>query len=154
MNKLNPEDLHLLIDEPIYVLREQVSQQEEVVEDASVEEPKIELEKPELSKDILVIVSNNVSPDDEIFLFKGLNALDITKNDISILDAFTPNEDDSRFSHKKEIHFSENPDVEKVYKIIDNSGVSKLECHSLNTIRNDQDLKVKFWLALKALFGK
>ena len=97
MNKLNPEDLHLLIDEPIYVLREQVIQQEEIIEAAIVEEPKIALEKPVPTKDILVIVSNSVSPDDEIFLFKGLNALDITKNDISILDAFTPKEDDSRF---------------------------------------------------------
>jgi hypothetical protein len=154
MNKLNPEDLHLLIDEPIYLLKEQVVQQEEIKEDTKVEEPKVELEKPASIKDILVIVSNNISPDDEIFLFKGLNALDITKDDISILDAFTPADEDSRFSHSKEIHFSENPDSEKVYRVIEISGLSKLACQPLNIIRNDKDLKVKFWLALKSLFGK
>jgi len=154
MNKLNPKDLHLLIDEPIYVLNDHIHQQEEEIEGSKVEEPNVELAKPETTKEIIVITGSSISPEDEEFLFKGLNALDITKDNVSILNSLTPSQDGVQSPHKKEIRFSENSDEQNIYTIIDNSGVSQLQCHTLSNIRSDQDLKVKFWLGLKAMFGK
>ena len=160
MNKLNPEDLHLLIDEPIYLLDDHVIQKgeeevkDEVKEDSKVEEPVVELAKPKTTKNIIVISESNISSEDEIFLFKGLNALDITKDDISILNSLPTSQGEVPITHKIQIIFNDSTEEQKLYNVIDNSGVSSLACHSLNIIRNDHELKKKFWFGLKALFGK
>ena len=154
MNKLDPKDLHLLIDEPIYLLNDHIHQEEETIEESKVEEPNVELVNPATTKDIIIVIDNVLSQDDEVFLYKGLNALDVTKDDISILDSSALTQEDSSPSHKKEIFFNEIPDVQKIYRTSDNLGISHLECHSISKIRGDQDLKRKFWEALKAFFGK
>ncbi|MEN8249063.1 MAG: hypothetical protein ABFS32_09030 [Bacteroidota bacterium] len=155
MIKLDPEHIHLLLDEPIYVLHEHF--------DAVVSEPSAELEKPQISnhkgenKKGIVIINHDdnselMSQEDETFLFKGLNALDLTLEDVLI--TYSEDSLDDSIEFKKQIFFSSNPDPEKLYKVETIGGVQYLECDSLQSIRPDIELQKKFWIALKTLFNR
>jgi hypothetical protein len=152
MNKLNPEHLHLLLDEPIYVLNEHF----EGHDSAPVPEyEQLTNYKGENKKGILIIIEekaeDTVAVKDEEFLFKGLNALNIIAEDVAIIDKH-PDIDSQEIKHNKRITFSANPAKEKLYQVDTIDNISQLECHSINQIRNNQDLKVSFWLALKTMF--
>jgi len=152
MNKLDPEHLHLLLDEPIYVLEEHF-EGSETIPDLSEKEalPKF---RGENKKGILIIIEANTEnfvTADEEFLFTGLNALNIYAEDVALLVNF-PADESPGIDHNKRIMFKIKPVADKLYQpeIIDN--ITQLECHSINQIRNNQDLKVSFWLGLKAIF--
>ena len=152
MNKLDPEHLHLLLDEPIYVLDEHFEGSEKIVELAEIEElPKF---RGENKKGILIIIeatAENFVTADEEFLFAGLNALNIYAEDVAILVNF-PVDEIPGIDHSKRILFKAKPAESKLYQpeLIDN--IPQLECHSISQIRSNQDLKVRFWLGLKAMF--
>ena len=152
MNKLNPEHLHLLLDEPIYVLNEHFEGHDS---SPVPESEQLTNYKGENKKGILIIIEekaeDSVATKDEEFLFKGLNALNIIAEDVAIIDKH-PDIDSQGIKHNKRITFRANPIEEKLYQIDTIDNISQLECHSINKIRNNQDLKVRFWLALKAMF--
>jgi hypothetical protein len=158
MNKLSPEHLHLLLDEPIYVLHSDLREHLE-----SVEEPPELLEENEQlpdfrgdnKKGILIIIDNrpenSVAVEDEEFLFKGLNALNIFTEDVAIIEML-PEQEFPKIEHHKRIVFSANPDTKSLYQLESIDNISLLQCHRISQIRNDKDLKVRFWLGLKAMF--
>lgn len=154
MNKLNTEHLHLLLDEPIYVLNEHFEGHEQSfdLEPENEELPKF---KGENKKGILIIIEEKaedaVAAQDEEFLFKGLNALNIIAEDVAIVDMYS-DIDTQEINHIKRITFSANPAKEKLYQVDTIDNITQFECHSMSQIRNNQDLKVSFWLALKAMF--
>ena len=152
MNKLDPEHLHLLLDEPIYVLEEHFEGSEQGPDLSENEElPKY---RGENKKGILIIIeatAENFVTADEEFLFTGLNALNIFAEDVAMLVNF-PADEILDIDHKKRIMFKIEPTADKLYQpeIIDN--ITQLECHNISQIRSNQDLKVSFWLGLKAMF--
>ena len=149
MNKLNPEHLHLLIDEPIYVLDEHF----EGHEPAPEAEPETELVnfKGENKKGILIMMQESLLAEDEVFIFKGLNALDIFAEDVALL--IMPPEADKlpAITHSKRLVFGAEPTKEISYQVETIEGIAHLECHSIKQIRNNEDLKRSFWLGLKAI---
>ena len=161
MNKLSPEHLHLLLDEPIYVLDghfESHGQKPEL-------EPEVEANTENLTdfrgdnmKGILILNENNspniIDAEDEAFLFKGLNALDIQLPDVAITNNTSTTKDIITMSHSKRINFSTKPVAGKLYQIVTQDDITYLECHSISQIRSDKELKVKFWLGLKTMFAK
>ena len=76
MDKLNPENIHLLLDEPIYVLKEHFTGHEPKPETDSDATPLPEF-KGQNKKGILVVVEGGnadlITTEDEEFIFKGLN---------------------------------------------------------------------------------
>ena len=154
MNKLNPEDLHLLLDEPIYVLHEHFDSGVHEPENEAIEPSQV-LVKGENKKGIIILNEDNttdlIAPDDEIFLFKGLNALGITLADIVILDATQPLAKSMQIN--KQIKFSASSKTEQLYDVKIVNGIQELECHPLKEIISNKELKVKFWLSLKSLFA-
>lgn len=152
MDKLPAEYLPLLMDDPIYVLEEHG--------DHAVVEPEAEVEEPEAvyftgenKKGIAVFLgadgNDEQATEDEAMLFKGLNALEITLEDIALIkqaynnDAILP-------EHKVRLVFSQEQ-REDFYQVTNQNGVTVLTCQPLAVIRESQDLKVKYWLALKEL---
>ncbi len=156
MNKLKPEHLHLLLDEPIYVLEEHFEGHEQAI-DLQPETEQLPKFKGENKKSILIIIEemaeDSVATEDEEFLFKGLNALNIIAEDVAIVDKH-PGIDNQEIKHNKRIVFTANPAIEKLYQLDTIDNITQLECHSISQIRNNQDLKVRFWLGLKAIFEK
>jgi len=173
MNKLSKEHLYLLLDEPIYVLHEhnispelkptevaiaKLDEPETSTEEyANTESPQLAEFKGENKKGILIINNidgaNIISAEDEEFLFKGLNKLGFTLADVAIINP-TATGDYSKLPRSKQIIFSSNPTEEGLYQIEMKDGISCLQCQRLNHIQQNQDMKIKFWLGLKALFGK
>jgi len=158
MNKLNPEHLHLLLDEPIYVLDSDLREHFEGPEqspDLLPEPEQVGNFRGENKKGILIIIEgnteNSVAAEDEEFLFRGLNALNIFAEDVAIIDNFLGKEIPG-IEHKKRITFNANPAQENLYQIDTIDNITLLKCHNLSQIRNNQDLKVRFWLGLKAMF--
>lgn len=78
MNRLEDKDLHLLLDEPIYVLADHG---DHPTEQAESEEQQTFLGKNEKG---IGIFAENSNEEDISFLFKGLNALDITEQDVAL----------------------------------------------------------------------
>jgi hypothetical protein len=151
MNKLNPEHLHLLLDEPIYVLNDHFEDPEASPEIIQETEQVVNF-KGENKKGILIISQETFVEEDEEFLFKGLNALNIFAEDVAIIDT-SPNADIPKsINHNKRITFNASPNSENLYQIDIIDSITQLECHSINQIRNNQDLKKSFWLGLKAMF--
>ncbi|RLD24493.1 MAG: hypothetical protein DRI71_02400 [Bacteroidetes bacterium] len=154
MSKLNPEHLYLLLDGPIYVINEHadtpVPQPEEKTED-----PQPVLFEGENKQGILIILSKSgeekADSADEEFLFKGLNALNLTAEDVAIADGTDHGTFISNIKHSKRIIFSTNPVKETLYQIEIIEDIEQLGCESIFTIRNNKDLKIKFWLGLKDL---
>ena len=159
MNKLSPEHLHLLLDEPIYVLHnDRLS--ESIEDDEQTDELVPETnELPDFrgdnKKGILILIEElpeeSVAAKDEEFLFKGLNALKVFAEDVAIVDT-QPALEVPEIKHKKRIIFSAKPAEGNLYQIETLDNISQLSCHSISQIRNNQDLKVRFWLGLKAIF--
>ena len=145
MNKLDKDHLHLLIDEPIYVLPDHGDHPTEP-------EPNDEMVsfRGENKKGICVF-AGNVSDEDLAFLFKGLNALDIELGDIALFnDNFNP--DKNYPEHSIRIRFGTETKSEP-FKLSKES-IADLEAIPLGTIQADLELKKQFWLHLKELFGK
>ena len=153
MNKLSPEHLHLLLDEPIYVLNEHFEGHDAV----EPEPEQLTTYKGENKKGILITIETkkevSIAAEDEEFLFKGLNALNIFAEDVAIVDK-NQNFDLREIEHNKRLMFVSQSDEDKLYQVKTLDNIAQIECHSLSQIRNNQDLKVRFWLALKAMFEK
>ncbi len=152
MNKLSPEQLYLLLDEPIYVLEEHFEGHEPAPEAES--ETDLANFKGENKKGILIVTQNSLAAEDEEFLFKGLNALEIFAEDVTIISKPSNAEIPADIVHTKRLFFSANPVEETLYQVDTKEGIANLECHSIDQIRNNKDLKVGFWLGLKAMFSK
>ena len=156
MNKLSPEDLHLLLDEPIYVLEKEYTEAPEV---PVVVETKDDLQVNfigENKKGILILISKEgeelLDNEDAEFLFKGLNALHLSAEDVAIAENDINNQDN--IDHSKRIVFSSNTAGNYSYQIEVVNDIEQLECHSISKIRNTQELKVQFWEGLKSLLKK
>jgi len=160
MNKLSDEHLYLLLDEPIYVLEEHFESHEITkvpdVKTVKSNEASV-LIMGENQKGILILVDEKndevISEEDKNFLFKGLNALKIFVEDVAIAKMNDQNEISESINFSVCIRFSD--DLEKVfYQPETEEGVTRLNCHSLAKIRSEQDLKLKFWRSLQALFTR
>lgn len=155
MDKLSPEHLHLLFDEPIYVLSDHGDHP--IQEKASV--PKVEAEEisfeGENEKGLAIYIENSIlSEEDKLFLFKGLNALDLDTKDIALMVGHKFKENNLNPPHSLRIEFSNAPISADLYAIQKVEETTILFCNSLQEIQESKDLKVKFWLGLKALLGK
>ena len=150
MNKLSPEHIHLLLDEPIYVLESDLRENFEGHEEAPDQQPIVEY-KGENKKGILIMMQESLLAEDEVFIFKGLNALDIFTEDVALL--IMPPEADKlpAITHSKRLVFGAEPTKEISYQVETIEGIAHLECHSIKQIRNNEDLKRSFWLGLKAI---
>ena len=154
MNKLSPEHLHLLLDEPIYVLESDLREHFEGHETIPETKPTTDQIKfkGENKKGILIISQEALVAEDEEFLFKGLSALEICARDVAIIIKPADAEIPLAIDHSKRISFNTNPDEEVTYQIKSIEDIMQLECHSINKIRLNKDLKVSFWQGLKAIF--
>jgi len=153
MNNLKPEHLHLLLDEPIYVLNDHFEDHEPIPEIIRETEQVVDF-KGENKKGILIITQETFGEEDEEFLFKGLNALHIFDEDVAIIDKLPNAGIPESINHNKRIIFNVSPITEELYQIEIIDSITQLECHRISQIRNNQDLKVSFWLGLKAMFEK
>jgi hypothetical protein len=154
MIKLNPEHIHLFLDEPIYVLHEHFEStlnQNTIEEDESI----YQVHKGENNKGIIIFNEDEnselISPEDEEFLLKGLNALDIFLEDILIIDS---EESLNKLEYSKIIKFTSNPDPATLYKVTSRDQIQYLECDKISTIKPNVELQKKFWIGLKTLFGR
>ena len=116
MNKLKPEHLHLLLDEPIYVLNEHFEGHDQSV-DLAPETEQLPKFKGGNKKGILIIIEekaeDSVATKDEEFLFKGLNALNIIAEDVAIVDKH-PDIDIQEIKNNKRKTFRAKPVEEKL----------------------------------------
>ena len=55
-------------------------------------------------------------------------------------------------TQSKRMVFRTHPTDGMLYQLETKGGVAHLECHSIKQIRNNKELKVSFWLGLKAMF--
>lgn len=155
MNKLDPQHLHLLLDEPIYVLHEHF---ETPVKEPVIEHDEIEsLPGSGANKKGIIIINLDekhelISQEDEQFLFKGLNALDIYLDDVLIIPSGEMLDEVGHYNNV--IRFTSNYDPGKLYKVTEQNETQHLECESLATIRPNIELQKKFWIALKTMFGR
>lgn len=155
MNKLNPEHLYLLLDEPIYALDSDLREHFEGHDSAAVpESEQLTNYKGENKKGILIIINEPLNLEDEEFLFKGLNALEIFAEDVTILSKPSNAEIPADIAHTKRLYFSTNPVKKILYQVETKEGIVHLKCHSIGQIRNNKELKVNFWLGLKSMFYK
>ena len=151
MENLANEHLYLLLDEPIYVVPDHG--------DHPLTEEKEEIPLPaflgENKKGIGVFIGNNPDSEDQDleFLFKGLNALDITAIDIALFkEPF--NENVKYPDHQKRLEFDNQISEEMAFSVQKTDHLSLMQAKPLASIRNDIELKKRFWLGLKALFTK
>jgi hypothetical protein len=155
MNKLNPEHLHLLLDEPIYILHSDhlKDQEDDVVLAPENSYTKATFEG-ENKKGILIFVGKGSEDiaEDKGFLFKGLNALNILAEDVALVEEASSLETKEKIKHSRCLNFSGNSSEETVYKLNTNSGIITLNCDRISQIRSSEDLKRRFWQALKTLF--
>ncbi len=160
MNKLSPEHIHLLLDEPIYVLsNEHLPQHPEIPEHGTALQEEHETLvnfKGKNLKGILIIIEEQVEEalniDDEEFLFKGLNALKIFADDVAIFAKLPDKMLPDTISFEKCITFSSEASSENLYQVETVDKIRYLNCQRLSNIRNDEALKRSFWHGLKALF--
>ena len=154
MSKIHPEDLHLLLDEPIYVINEHADTPVTPPEEEMENEHPLDFEGKN-KKGILIIISKSgeekTDAEDQEFLFKGLNALNILAEDVAIVNGTDHNNIISKIKHGKRIIFSSSLANETLYQVETLEDIEQLGCESINTIRNSKELKVKFWLGLKDL---
>jgi hypothetical protein len=154
MSKINPEHLHLLLDEPIYVINEHADTPMPTSEEKTEDEQPV-LFDGENKRGILIILSKSgeekTDAEDQEFLFKGLDALNILAEDVAIVNGTDYNNIISKIDHSKRIIFSANPVNESLYQKEIIEDIEQLGCESIFKIRNSKDLKVKFWLGLKDL---
>ncbi len=153
MDKLNPEYLPLLFDEPIFVLNDHLTR-EDMAQDENEAPAALPSCKGENKKGILIVNEDNshapISPEDEEFLFKGLNTLNITLADVAIISA--GDEQKAGVAFNKKIVFRQNPPADQLYEVNPINTARQLTCQTIAEIRKSKDLKVKFWLGLKKLF--
>ncbi len=155
MNKLDPEHLHLLLDEPIYVLNKHFDVTETQANDEKSDQKEFEKEAKEVKGVLIIneeIGEDIILQEDEEFLFKGLSALEINKDDVTIISTKTTAEDVKLIPHTKRIIFKSEAEESRLYRPTNSNGIVSMECNSLSQIRNDNELKKRFWLGLKAMF--
>ena len=145
MIRLDNEHIHLLLDEPIYVLADHGDHPaDDAVND---DQPAY---RGNNNKGVCVF-AEAASKDDLVFLFKGLNALNISDDDVALFDKDYdalqeyPN-------HHKRLRFSKHVDVAKAFNVVHTEEITTLSSIPLEEIRNNQDFKRKFWKALKTMF--
>jgi hypothetical protein len=155
MNKLAPEHLHLLLDEPIYVLNsDHFESQEQNLVSVSENVDAVVTFEGENKKGILIFIGKESEDqaEDKSFLFKGLNALNILVEDVALIEDMANLEMREKIGHTSCLQFSNSTAEENLYELNTNDSITMLECHSISQIRQSEDLKRKFWQALKALF--
>lgn len=146
MNRLSDQHIHLLIDEPIYVLPDHG--------DHPIEEP----EKQESltyqggNRKGICVFHQDASDEDIAFLFKGLNALEIELEDIALFNAVYDPEA-SYPDHTIRITFS-NSERKVNFDLTKEPSISTLQSIPLNQIHQELEIKKEFWNNLKDLFGK
>jgi hypothetical protein len=153
MNKLNPEHLHLLLDEPIYILHSDHLKEQDVVLAPENNDVVVTFEG-ENKKGILIFIGaeSEHTVEDKLFLFKGLNALNILAEDVALVEEASSLETQEKIKHTRCINFSGNSSEESFYNLNTNNGITALDCDRISQIRSNEDLKRRFWQALKALF--
>ena len=145
MNRLDDKNIHLLLDEPIYVLADHGDHPAgEVKKDNQLEY------LGENGKGI-GIFAEAASEDDLAFLFKGLNALNIYEPDIALFDKDYDSLQEYP-NHHKRLRFSEHVDIAKAFNVVHTDDLTTLSSIPLEEIRNNQDFKRQFWEALKVIF--
>jgi hypothetical protein len=145
MNRLDDNHIHLLLDEPIYVLADHGDHpSDEAIND----------NQPgyigENGKGICIF-AEAASEEDLAFLFKGLNALNINKQDIALFEKDYDSLQEYPI-HQRRLRFSEHVDIAKAFKVIHADELTTLSTIPLEEIRNNQDFKRQFWEALKVIF--
>ena len=152
MDKLSPDQLPQLFNEPIYVLDRPTTGRQDNADATAAEHPEI---KGQNNKGILIVNEDTahtpISPEDEAFIFKGLNRLGITLDDVAIISS--GDEQKASIDHRKKIILQQNPSPQNLYQVISEKDGQILNCHTIAAIRQNQELKVKFWLALKEMFA-
>jgi len=157
MNKLEPEHLHLLLDEPFYVLsnepRQDQHQTQEKTDEIESDTKELPAHKGGNNKGILIIIdgeyTETAAVENEEFLFKGLNALNITLADVAIINSADTSLNTP--THSIRINFSAQGSSNLSYDIEVESDIAILRCHPLEQIRSNKELKIKFWHGLKKL---
>lgn len=146
MDNLSPEHLHILLDEPIYVLADHG---DHPIEEAIVEEDQ-PLYRGENNQGICLFVGDS-NQEDIDFLFKGLNALNLQEKDVAIFDSefISSNEYPS---HSKRLIFTTRAKIDTAFNVILEDSLKRIETIPLNEIRNNQEFKRNFWEALKTIF--
>lgn len=145
MNRLAEEHIHLLIDEPIYVLEDHGDHP--TIQYVAEKEP----EYTGANEKGICIFAEEPSDDDLTFLFKGLNALNIEAKDVAI---FRTDYEATRDypDHNHRLRFSEQISLAATFKLNQKNNLIVLDCLPLEKIRNNQDFKRQFWEALKLIF--
>lgn len=145
MNRLADEHLHLLLDEPVYIIADHGDHPtDEILKD---DQPEYDGE----NKKGICIFAAEANEDDLAFLFKGLNALNIDKPDVAIY----KNDYDSLEEypdHRKRLRFTEHVEMAKAFNVVHSDELTTLNTIPLEEIRNNQEFKRKFWEALKVIF--
>ena len=145
MNRLDDQHIHLLLDDPIYVLADHGDHPT-----GSSEKEEQPVFQGENRKGICIFASG-AKEEDKIFLFKGLNALNIDEADVAIFDADYESLKEYP-AHNTRLRFTELVKLDEAFDVHKDNNLTSLNCIPLQEIRNSQDFKRKFWEALKSIF--
>lgn len=160
MNKqLSPSDLHLLLDDEIYVIE---SSSDAAIQDNETSTTENESEEETLSykgnfsKRVLILYSVEGQPSmpetEEEFLLKVLSAVNLGLEDVAIMNLEDGMGWEESLQPSNVIDFSGN--VERELYVVENNGEAQtIYCDRLNSISANIELKKKLWAGLKAMFA-
>ena len=148
MDKIPEDHLYLLLDEPIYVLADHGDHPI----DHAPESVDAEQENFTGSNNLgISVFIGDADKEDIEFLFKGLYALKIESDDIALFNSdYDPEKEYP--DHTKRLIFSEQVNLNEAFKVNTIDKILVMTCIPLQEIRNNQDYKIKFWVALKSVF--
>jgi|GEM_PF-3209148 len=156
--KLNRSDFIRLYNQPIYVIKDSNLS---LVEEAKTDNYSTKLSENReiigrMEKGILIITDEKqMTSEDETFLMKGLTALDVGKEDIGVFNHHEGKIDWKNLNGvNRVIWFRQQPEEQKLYKVHQENERKILIAGPMESIRTNQELKVRFWKALKLLFDQ
>ena len=150
MNNSAAGNLHFLFNETLYVLPEHGDPNP--ADSAAF--------KGQNKKGILIANydrgAHPINPLEEEFIFKGLHRLNISLDDVVILNPadWDSGTIDQQFPHRFKLVFqADEPTEGQRYQPRQAGDITTLYCHPIHEIMGSQELKKLFWQGLKALWA-
>ncbi len=144
--------LKLLIDSPVYVLKQDITEPTNAEVITSVADELISPYKGRFLKKILFVISGDnlkLSDNDWDLFNKTISALKLSIDDIAIFE----NSIDEPIKDLTSIINELKPNKTIVFGKVsstDNANTSILNCETLKTLSENKDLKIQWWNSLKA----
>ena len=156
MEKLSPNQLHVLYEDPIYVLDKSINPEKPVEVDNEQADEEVINYKGGFDKKVLVLVQlqngADIAPDDEAFLLKIMSAVNLSLTDIAIMNTEVSSAWQESLNPDLVLGFGLSSTPIDLYSIQKLDNATHFYADNLSTIADNVALKRQLWESLKKMF--